>query len=189
MESNYVSISKFKETLIKRISTIIENESYASLSKYIVTLPDNSMGDEELLHWGLSSINRFYKETGMISGSSEEDKKKIFKNYVSYLKSVYGEVIFTVDEFVVFSKLLNVVFTDYNPNKVRSIDKRTYHSSIEQFDNLINELAYSIYHSENKHAYEIGKTRLSILKQTLLARQKELIMLEIKGLEDENPTI
>ena len=179
MKSNFISIDDFKKQLVDRINSVIKDESYSSISKYIAALPKNDSTDDELLYWGLAPINKYYKDTFKLSVKKIEEEPEIWKNYTTYLRNTYGDIVFTVEEFVTFSKILSTVFSDYNPNKIRNIDKSSYHCGIEQIDELFKTFVYVIYHTENDHAYEISRTRLSILKQTLLEKQKDLITTEL----------
>lgn len=187
MGDNFIDIDDFKQQLIDRVNAIIEDESYESISKYIVSLPKNTSTDDQLLYWGLAPINKYYKETAKLYGKAEEENQ-ILKNYTTYLRNTYGDVVLDFDEFIIFSRILSAVFPDYNPNKIRNIDKIGYCSGIQQIDELFKEFVYVIYHTENDHAYEIGRVRLSILKQTLFEKQKELITRELTQLNKDNNT-
>lgn len=147
-------------------------------------LPNEYGSDESLYYWGVSYINEYFKiidKLDKIENSKIEDLK--YKIYILYLKENYSDFVFSYNEFITFSRLLNVTFSNYNPNKKRENDKKPYKSGDEEIDYIVNEVINTVNHMPHPHAYEITKFRLKILLDVLINKRRTLLKEEFDKID------
>lgn len=171
-----INLEEYVKNIEKQLNDIIKNSSYAELNKYIDMLPKEYESEESLFYWGFSYLNEYYKIIGKldkINTPEVEDLKR--KIYILYLQENYKKTVFTFDEFITFSKLINIAFSDYNPNRIRKRDKDQYQSGDEIIDYMVNKIASNVLHSPHPHAYEITKFKLKTLLNVLKARSRVLL--------------
>lgn len=181
MSNKVIGIKEFNKDLEKRINDIVEGSTYSQLSNYIEMLPRFYSPEKDLYYWGFSYINEYYKLMGKLDNINSEKAELLrHKIYILYLTEIFGHIIFSYEEFITFSKLLNAIFTDYNPNKSR--DDKPYKSGNEEIDNIINFVKYRHYHSEHPHAYEIPKFKMDILRDTLIKKRSQIQKEELKSI-------
>ena len=174
-----INIEEYRKYIENQINAIIKNAAYPELCKYLEMLPAANERDDTLFYWGLSYLNEYYKiidKLDKINGIEIEELKH--KIYILYLKENYNKVVFTFDEFITFSRLLNITFLEYNPDKTRKVDKEPYQSGNIEIDNIVNEVSKSVLHSPHPYAYEITKFKLEILLKALI--HKKTLLLEEK---------
>lgn len=188
--SNIIGFDEYIESIQNSINEIIKDSTYPELSRYIEMLP-KYYSEKELYSWGVSYINEFYKVITKLDDKNDETSEKLkHQIYILYLKTNYKDVEFSYEEFITFSKLLNVVFNDYDPNKERENDRHPYLSGNEEVDYIVNKIVSIANHSEKPNAYEVTRPRLEILLDTLNKRRSEIIEKELNeiDLDDENIT-
>lgn len=182
-----INIEEFSKRIENQINVIIRDATYPELSKYIEMLPKDYESDDSLFSWGFSYLNEYYKIIGKldkIDGVEIEELKH--KIYILYLKENYNTVVFTFDEFITFSRLLNITFSEYNPDKTRKKDKKPYQSGDIEIDNIVNEIAKNVIHSPHPHAYEITKFKLKILLNALINKRISLLGTEFNSIDLDN---
>ena len=96
----------------------------------------------------------------------------------------YEKIHLSFQEFIVFSKLMDATFTNYNPNKKRSFVK-PYESQDLDMNYIINSIQDEIYYKDKEHAFEITRLRLEILYKTLKEKGIEIIKENLKDIEVE----
>lgn len=171
-----INLEEYAKNIEKKLNDVIKNSTYPELTKYINMLPTKYESEESLFYWGLSFLNEYYKTIGKldkINTPEIEDLKH--KIYILYLKENYNKTVFTFDEFITFSKLINIAFSDYKPNKSRKRDKEPYQSGDEEIDYIVNKIAHDVLHSPHPHAYEITKFKLKTLLNVLNAKSEVLL--------------
>lgn len=164
------------QNIERQLNDTIKDSTYPELTKYINMLPKEYDNEDSLFSWGFSYLNEYYKvicRLDKIDAPEMEDLK--YKMYILYLEENYSKTVFTFDEFVTFSKLLNIAFSDYNPNRSRKSDKEKYQSGDEDIDHKVNEVAGEVLHSPHPHAYEITKFKLKILLGVLKTKHTSLL--------------
>lgn len=171
-----INLEEYVKNIEKKLNDVIKNSTYPELTKYINMLPTKYESEESLFSWGFSYLNEYYKTIGKldkINTPEIEDLKH--KIYILYLKENYNKTVFTFDEFITFSKLINIAFSDYKPNRSRKRDKEPYQSGDEEIDYIVNEIAHDVLHSPKPHAYEITKFKLKTLLNVLNAKSEVLL--------------
>lgn len=171
-----INLEEYVKNIEKQLNDVIKNSTYPELTKYIEMLPNEYASEESLFYWGFSYLNEYYKTIGKldkINTPEIEDLKH--KIYILYLKENYNKTVVTFDEFITFSKLINIAFSDYKPNKIRKRDKEQYQSGDEEIDYIVNKIEHDVLHSPQPHAYEITKFKLKILLNVLYAKSDVLL--------------
>ncbi len=179
MNSLNIFINNYRKYLELKINELIKDSTYPEICKYIEMLPTDYNGEDYLFSWGYSFINEYYKlicKLDEIEGVEIDQLKRDI--YTLYLKENYNKIVFTFDEFITFSKLLNVTFSDYNPDKTRKQDEEPYQSGDKKIDDKVNDIAQSVLHSPQPHAYEVTHFKLDILLE-ILNNKKFLILNDI----------
>lgn len=171
-----INLDEYIKNIEIQLNDIIKNATYSELTRYIEMLPKEREDDDNLFYWGLSYLNEYYKIIGKLDkiNTSEIEELK-YKIYILYLHENYNKTVFTFDEFITFSKLINIAFSDYNPNRIRKRDKEQYQSGNEEIDYMVNKIASNVRHSPHPHAYEITKFKLKTLLNVLKAKSKALL--------------
>lgn len=171
-----INLEEYIKNIEKQLNNTIKNSTYSELTKYIDMLPNEYESEESLFSWGLSYLNEYYKTIGKLDKMNtpeiEDLKRKI---YILYLQENYNKTVFTFDEFITFSKLINIAFSDYNPNRTRKRDKEQYQSGDEEIDYMVNKIVSNVLHSPHPHAYEITKFKLKTLLNVLNVRSRVLL--------------
>lgn len=171
-----VNLEEFVKNCEKQLNDIIKNSTYSELTKYINMLPEEYANEDSLFYWGFSYLNEYYKIIGKLDGINTPEIEDLkYKIYILYLKENYNKTVFTFDEFITFSKIINVAFSDYNPNKTRKSDKELYQSGDEKIDYEVNSIANDVLHSPHPHAYEITKFKLKTLLNVLNTKSSTLL--------------
>ena len=171
-----INLEEYVKNIEKQLNDIIKNSNYSELTKYIDMLPKEYESEESLFYWGFSYLNEYYKTIGKldkINTPEIEDLKR--KIYILYLQENYNKIVFTFDEFITFSKLINIAFSDYNLNRIRKRDKEQYQSGDEEIDYMVNKIASNVLHSPHPQAYEITKFKLKTLLNVLKERSRVLL--------------
>lgn len=179
-----INLEEFVKKIEKQLNDIIKNSTYSELTKYINMLPKEYESEESLFYWGFSYLNEYYKiivKLDEISTPEIEDLK--YKIYILYLNENYNKTVFTFDEFITFSKLINSAFYDYNPNRTRKKDNEQYQSGDEKIDYLVNKIASNVLHSPHPHAYEITKFKLKTLLNVLNTKSRTLLKEEFDKID------
>ena len=189
--ANIINIQDFCKDLEEKIKVIIKDSTVDELCRYIEALPVYDEGrpepEDDLKTYGMSYINEYYKVAGRLYDSDDEKAKELlYKIYWLYSKEDYTKIHFSFKDFVVFSRLLNTTFTDYNPNKTRKEDKKPFFSGDEDVDEMVNSVISFCNHSEQSHAYEIEAFRLKILFKVLDDRRYKIITSELKKIDFED---
>lgn len=179
-----INLEEFVKKIEKQLNDIIKNSTYSELTKYINMLPKEYESEESLFDWGFSYLNEYYKiivKLDEISTPEIEDLK--YKIYILYLNENYNKTVFTFDEFITFSKLINSAFYDYNPNRTRKRDNEQYQSGDEEIDYIVNKIASNVLHSPHPHAYEITKFKLKTLLNVLNTKSRTLLKEEFDKID------
>lgn len=187
--ANIIELDKFKKDLISKINDIIKNSDYHEICNYLELLPELTWSEEKLYDCGISYINDYYKKIAKLekikNDNNEDEIKKIqFKIYTLYNMINYEKIHLSFQEFIVFSKLMDATFTNYNPNKKRSFVK-PYESQDLDMNYIINSIQDEIYYKDKEHAFEITRLRLEILYKTLKEKGIEIIKENLKDIEVE----
>ena len=178
------NIEEYCKYLTEQINMIISDSTYSELSKYIEMLPKSYGSDDYLFDWGMSYLNEYYKIIGKLDKLTGEEIEVLkHQIYILYLEENYKEIIFSFDEFITFSRLLNTTFSDYNPNKIRKKDKESYESGDKEIDSIVNAIARDFLHKPHSHAYEITRFKLKILLDTLSDKRKKLLEEEFRKID------
>lgn len=171
-----INLEEFVKNCEKQLNDIIKNSTYSELTKYINMLPEEYADEDSLFYWGVSYLNEYYKIIGKLDGINTPEIEDLkYKIYILYLKENYNKTVFTFDEFITFSKLIKVAFSNYNPNRTRNSDKQLYQSGDEIIDYEVNSIANDILHSPHPHAYEITKFKLKTLLNVLNTKSRTLL--------------
>lgn len=179
-----VNLEEFVKNCEKQLNDIIKNSTYSELTKYINMLPEEYANEDSLFYWGFSYLNEYYKIIGKLDGINTPEIEDLkYKIYILYLKENYNKTVFTFDEFITFSKIINVAFSDYNPNKTRKSDKELYQSGDEKIDYEVNSIANDVLHSPHPHAYEITKFKLKTLLNVLNTKSSTLLSEEFNKID------
>lgn len=179
-----INIEELTDYIVSRINDVIEDSTYTELSKYIDMLPESYLDDEQLCQWGCSYLNEYYKIIGRLDKFEGEEIEELkYKIYILYTVENYHRVEFTFNEFITFSRLLNVVFCEYNPKKIRKKDKEPYQSCNKDIDDIVKKVASSVMHNPHPNAYEITKFKLNILKDTLNNKYKLFLKEEFNKID------
>lgn len=185
---NVISIEEYKQNLICELNEILKECQYTEICRFIKFLPYANSNEKTLDQYGVCSINGFYKKVCELLVSSEY--KKIEDLYALYIMR-YTSIDVSLKEFIIFSKLLNTTFDNYNPNKIRYNEKSKYSSENSEIDSIVNSIVYNYNHKEKPNAYEVTSFKLNILLQTLEKKKKELLLellekVDINSLENLN---
>lgn len=179
-----INLEKYVKNIEKQLNDIIKNSTYSELTKYIDMLPKEYESEESLFSWGFSYLNEYYKIIGKLDKMNtpeiEDLKRKI---YILYLQENYNKTVFTFDEFITFSKLINIAFSDYNPNRIRKRDKEQYQSGDGEIDYIVNKIVRDFLHTPHPHAYEITNFKLKTLLNVLNAKSKFLLNEEFEKID------
>lgn len=179
-----INLEEFVKNCEKQLNDIIKNSTYPELIKYINMLPEEYANEDSLFYWGFSYLNEYYKIIGKLDGINTPEIEDLkYKIYILYLKENYNKTVFTFDEFITFSKIINVAFSDYNPNKTRKSDKELYQSGDEKIDYEVNSIANDVLHSPHPHAYEITKFKLKTLLNVLNTKSSTLLSEEFNKID------
>ena len=171
-----INLEEYVKNIEKQLNDIIKNSTYSELTKYINMLPEEYANEDSLFYWGFSYLNEYYKIIGKLDGINTPEIEDLkYKIYILYLKENYSKTVFTFDEFITFSKLIKVAFSDYNPNRIRKSDKELYQSGDKKIDDEVNNIANNVLHSPHPHAYEITKFKLKILLNVLNTKSSTLL--------------
>ncbi len=179
-----ININEYIKAKEDKINAIIKDASYAEIIRYLELLPENYQTEDSLFDWGFSYINEYYKIIGKLENMNSPEVEELkHKLYILYLQDNMLDISVTYDEFITFSKLLNVAFSDYKPNKTRKRDKESYKSGNADGDSIVNEIAYDVLHSPHPHAYEITKFNLDILLNILKEKKNTMIIDEFNKID------
>lgn len=171
-----INIEQYIEKIKNKLNNTLKNATYSEIIKYIEMLPKYYESDDSLFSWGFSYLNEYYKIIDRLNNINVEEIEKLkYKIYILYLKENYNKIVFTFDEFITFSKLLNITFSNYNPNRVRQEDKKTYKSGDDEIDYIVNKVIHDVLHSPHPNAYEIKRFKLNILLNILNTKSKILL--------------
>ena len=185
-----IDIDEYRSNKETQINDLIKDSTYDELSKYITMLPSTHDSDDTLYYWGISYINEFYKRVAKLSDYSDEETEKLKHDiYSLFLSTNHKNITFSYNEFITFSKLLNVTFTDYNPKKERENDKNPYKSGDEEIDYIVNKVVYMSNHSAKPHAYEVTRFKLDLLLNILNYRRSSIIKRDIEKIDLEDDLI
>lgn len=164
------------ENIKSKLYDVLKSSTYPEIIKYIELLPKKFENEEHLFCWGYSYINEYYKKINILDKfDSPEMEEMKYKLYILYLKEFYSKIILTYDEFLTFSRLLNITFYEYNPNRIRERDKKPYKSGDKEVDDKVNKIAWDCLHSPKPHAYEITKYKLTLLLDILNDKKIKLM--------------
>lgn len=183
-----VNIELYLKNLESEIKKIIKNTTYPEIMKYIEMLPKDYESDNSLFNWGNNFLNEYYKIIGKLDKITDPEIEKIkHEIYFLYLKENFYHTVFTYEEFITFSRLLNITFSDYNPNKTRKKDNEPFQSENKEINALVNSISYEVLHSLHPHAYEIPKFKLNILLNILNKRKNLLLDEQLEKIDlDDN---
>jgi len=171
-----INIEEYVRIIEKQLNDVIKNSTYSELSKYIELLPPIYASEQDLFSWGVSYLNEYYKVLGKLDKIHTPEIEQLkYKIYILYLKENYNKVILSFEEFITFSRLLNIAFSEYNPNKVRERDRKPYQSGDETMDFIVNKIAHNVLHSPKPHAYEVVSFKLRMLLNVLNDKRKALL--------------
>lgn len=187
-----INMEEHVKNIETQIHDILKNVTYPELSKYIAMLPNEHDGEEQLYYWGISYLNEYYKIICMLEeDNSPEIAKLKHRIYILYLAETfyYEKTVFSFDEFITFSRILNVAFSDYNPNKIREFEKEPYQSGDDAIDYIVNKIVSNVRHKPNPHAYEVTKFRLKILLNILDNKRTSLLDRELEEIDLDNTLI
>lgn len=185
-----INLEEFEEKIKKQLNDIIKNSTYSELTKYIDMLPKEYASEESLFYWGFSYLNEYYKIIGKLDKISTPEMEDLkYKIYILYLNENYNKIVFTFDEFITFSKLMNIAFCDYNPNRTRKRDNEQYQSGNVEIDYKVNKIASNVLHSPNPHAYEITKFKLKTLLDVLNTKSRKLLKEEFDKIDLDDPLL
>lgn len=191
IEINMINIDFFIKRIETELSNVIKNSTYSELTKYINMLPTESESDEALLHWGFNYLNEYYKAMGKLQ--SKESTQKIeelkYEIYILYLIENYSKTVLTFEEFITFSKLINIAFYDYKFTKTRKRDSKQFQSDDEEIDNIVNKIANDVLHSPQQHAYEVTRFKLKPLLKVLNEKKATLIIEKFNQIDLDNPLL
>ena len=183
-DSKMINLEDYTTNIETKINEVIKDSNYSELSKYLHSLPYEYEDDKHLFYWGFSYINEYFKIIGKldkIENPKIEDLK--YKIYILYLKENYSKFVFTYNEFITFSRLLNVTFSDYNPNKKRENDENSYKSSDEKIDYIVNKVANTVNHIPHPYAYEITRFKLKTLIEILRDKRRTILKEEFDKID------
>lgn len=183
-----INLEEFVQNMEKQLNEVIKNSTYPELMKYIQMLPNEYASEDSLFSWGYSYLNEYYKIIGKLDKLKTKEIEELkYKVYILYLKENYNKTVFTFDEFITFSRIINIAFLDYNPNKIRRRDKEPYQSGDEEIDYIVNKVASNFLHSPHPHAYEITEFRLKTLLGILNTKSSTLLNEEFNKIDlDDN---
>lgn len=171
-----IQIIDIEKYIAMGINEIIKDATYSELSKYIEMLPRYYTGEDNLFDYGFDYLNEYYKIIGKIDKMNNVEMEDLkYKIYILYLEENYNNIKFTFDEFITFSRLLNVTFSEYNFNKIRERDKNPFQSNDKEIDSIVNSVAKAVIHSPHPHAYEITSFQLKILLNCLNTKKEALL--------------
>lgn len=184
------SIKAYDLLLRSKINKVIESSTYSELSNYLELLPKNYSGEDDLFFWGRSFINEYFKAMRIIENNEGDEIEELKRNlYTLYLKEVYGNTILSYNEFITFSKLINVTFSDYNPNLIRERDNNPYQDSTPENNKMVNEIIHDVLHSEHPNSYEITKFNLDVLIECLSNKRASILNGELKKIDLDDYTL
>lgn len=177
---NVISIEEYKQNLICELNEILKECKYIEVCRFITLLPDGNSNERTLNYFGCFSINGFYKKVCELFATGEY--KKIEDLYTAYIiRNVRNNLSFK--EFIIFSRLLNTTFDNYDHNKIRYNEKVKYSSGSSDVDSIVNSIIYRTDHKEHPNAYEVTTFKLNILLQTLEKKKKELLVELLKKVD------
>ena len=188
INAEIVNLEEYVKRIEKRINDVIRNSTYPEITKYIDMLPGEGEREESLFCFGISYLNEYYKIIGKLDKLKTPEIENLkYQLYILYLNENYNRTVFTFDEFITFSRLLNTVFLDYNHAKIRKCEKEPYQTADEEINYIVNKVASNVFHSPHPYAYEITKFRLKILLNALNMKKKILLNDEFSKIDlDDN---
>ena len=179
-----INIEEYIKNIEIQLDDVLKNATYPELIKYIEMLPKEYESDDSLFDWGMSYLNEYYKIISKLDKINSIEMEELkYKIYILYLRENYNKTVFTFDEFIVFSRMLNITFTNYNHNKIRKSDKEPYQSGDEEIDYIVNNVISSVIHSPHPNAYEITNFKLKILLNILKNKSKTLLKEELNKID------
>lgn len=171
-----IEVDKYIENIKNELNDIVKESIYPELIKYKKMLPGKNEGEKSLFYWGINYLNEYYKIIGKIDKIHTPEIEKLkYKIYILYLEENFYDIVFTFHEFITFSRLINLTFSDYNPSKIRKEDKEPFQSENKEIDNIVNKIAYNFRHTPHYHAYEITEFKLKILLDVIDNKSKTLL--------------
>lgn len=179
-----INIEEYIKNIEIELNEVLKNATYPELIKYIEMLPKEYESANSLFDWGMSYLNEYYKVINKLDKINTLEMEELkYKIYILYLKENYNQIVFTFNEFIVFSRILNITFTNYNHNKIRKSDKEPYQSCDEEIDYIVNNVISSVIHSPHPNAYEITNFKLKILLNILKNKSKTLLKEELNKID------
>lgn len=116
IKANFEEPRDYEKMLAEKIYEIIKECSYLALAKY-ETIFNMKFSCK---YWGLDYMNEYYKlfyQLHYAEGSEIEDlKTSLYLLYLLEDRDSYFGGILSYEEFNIFCELLNVIFSDYNPD-------------------------------------------------------------------------
>lgn len=184
---NVIDIDEFKKNLIDKINEIIFDSTFSEISNYLSMLPDLH---DDLYLYGISYINDYFKKAAELENIKNENNfediaKLQLELYSFYNLIKYKGVNFSFKEFIVFSRLLYITFTDYVPNKKRKHDKVYYDFGDKEINEIVSSISNEVIHSDKKHAFEVTIPRLKILLEILNSRLQQINMETLSKIDVE----
>lgn len=186
-----INVDFFVKRIEKELSIVIKNSTHSEVTNYINMLPKEHDSDEALLEWGLSFLNEYYKVMKKLEDKENtreiDDLKR--KIYILYLIDNYNKTVLTFDEFITFSRLINIAFYDYNIEKTRKRDNEQFQSGDGKIDNMVNTIASDVLHSPQPHAYEVTRFKLTPLLKVLKEKEESFINEEFAKIDLDDPLL
>ncbi len=185
-----IEVDKYIENIKNELNDIIKESTYPELIKYKKMLPGKNEGEKSLFYWGINYLNEYYKIIGKLDKIHTLEIEKLkYKIYILYLEENFYDIVFTFHEFITFSRLINITFSDYNPSKIRKEDKEPFQSGNKEIDNIVNTIAYNSRHTLRYHAYEVTEFKLKILLDVIDNKSKTLLKEEFDKINLDDPLI
>lgn len=185
-----IDVDKYIENIKNELNDIIKESTYPELIKYKKMLPGKNEGEKSLFYWGINYLNEYYKIIGKLDKIHTLEIEKLkYKIYILYLEENFYDIVFTFHEFITFSRLINITFSDYNPSKIRKEDKEPFQSGNKEIDNIVNTIAYNSRHTLRYHAYEVTEFKLKILLDVIDNKSKTLLKEEFDKINLDDPLI
>lgn len=185
-----IEVDKYIENIKNELNDIIKESTYPELIKYKKMLPGKNEGEKSFFYWGMNYLNEYYKVMRKLDKIHTPEIEKLkYKIYILYLKENFYDIVFTFQEFITFSRLINATFSDYNPNKIRKEDKEPFQSENKEIENIVNKIAYKSRHTPHYHAYEITEFKLKILLDVINNKGETLLKEEFDKIDLNDPLI
>lgn len=185
-----IEVDKYIENIKNELNDIIKESTYPELIKYKKMLPGKNEGEKSFFYWGMNYLNEYYKVMRKLDKIHTLEIKKLkYKIYILYLKENFYDIVFTFQEFITFSRLINATFSDYNPSKIRKEDKEPFQSENKKIENIVNKIAYNSRHTPCYHAYEVTEFKLKILLDVIDNKSKTLLKEEFDKINLDDPLI